>query len=127
MRALILDGDGATLVMGRRHWGLVRESGLDHLVEVAPHGWRAFEVRCLVGFGSANGGLYAMVCKKMHASIRLPSPTPTPSPTYTPPPPQFNLGHMVAEVPGVVNHLAKLMADDNISVLHHSTYGSGAW
>ncbi len=32
---------------------------------------------------------------------------------------------MVAEVPGVVNHLAKLMADDNISVLHHSTYGSG--
>ena len=46
MRALILDGDGATLVMGRRHWGLIRESGLDHLVEVAPHGWRAFEVRC---------------------------------------------------------------------------------
>lgn len=33
---------------------------------------------------------------------------------------------MVAEVPGVVNHLAKLMADDDISVLHHSTYGSGA-
>lgn len=43
MRALILDGDGATLVMGRRHWGLVRESGLDRLVEVAPHAWRAFE------------------------------------------------------------------------------------
>lgn len=43
MRALVLDGDGATLVMGRRHWGLVRESGLHRLVEVAPHAWRAFE------------------------------------------------------------------------------------
>jgi hypothetical protein len=43
MRALILDGDGATLVMGRRLWGLIRERGLDDWVEVAPHAWRAFE------------------------------------------------------------------------------------
>ena len=80
MRALILDEDGCTMILGRRHLPLITESGLEHMVDVAPSTWRALE---------------------------------------------FSLGHMVAEVPGIMNHLAKLMADEKISVLHHSTYASG--
>lgn len=79
MRMIVMDGDGCTLCMGRRHLKLLQEAGLSDIVEVAPHSWRAFE---------------------------------------------FNLGHTVADVPGVVYHLAKLMADDDISVLHMSTYGT---
>lgn len=79
MRMLVMDGDGCTLCMGRRHLKLLQEAGLSDIVEVAPDSWRAFE---------------------------------------------FNLGHTVADVPGVVYHLAKLMADDDISVLHMSTYGT---
>ena len=79
MRALILDGDGATLVMSQHQYSLIHRTGLSHLLTLAPHSWRAFE---------------------------------------------FCLGHTVADVPGVVNHLAKLMADENISILHHSTYGA---
>jgi len=79
MRALILDGDGATLVMSQAQYKRVVASGLAHLLHLAPSPWRALE---------------------------------------------FCLGHTVAEVPGVVNHLAKLMADENISILHHSTYSA---
>lgn len=43
MRALILDGDGCTLVMGKKHLEILEASGLDSLVELAPHTWRAFE------------------------------------------------------------------------------------
>lgn len=38
---------------------------------------------------------------------------------------ELNLGQKVAEIPGIVNHFAKLMAEENISILHQSTYGSG--
>lgn len=83
MRALILDGDGATLVMGRRHWGLIRESGLDHLVEVAPHGWRAFEVRrgsCVVMLSLCLVCAYPCVC------VAVPSNHPTNQHHVNPPP-----------------------------------------
>jgi len=80
MRALVLDEDGCTVILGRKYLPLLSESGLESMIDVAPSSWRALE---------------------------------------------FSLGHMVAEVPGIMNHLAKLLADEKISVLHHSTYASG--
>lgn len=35
---------------------------------------------------------------------------------------QIHLGPMVAEFPGVVSFLSKLLAEDNISILNMSTY-----
>eukprot|EP00952_Eustigmatos_sp_NYUAD-ZCMA_P007743 32625-Eustigmatos_ZCMA.PRE.1 len=43
MRAMVLDGDGCTLVLDKKHLLLLHDAGLSHIIDVAPPVWRAFE------------------------------------------------------------------------------------